>query len=130
MENELTTPGSRLKSFIEDDLKMTLNEVAPYIGLASKTVYNLTDGPTKLSVAKLKPFTDIWPLNPQWIMQGTEPRLLSPITDKNLQTLTTCEKCKEKDALIAELKNIIEHYKHIISLKPDKLNNVNKTNEG
>jgi len=129
MENELLTPGSRLKSFIEEDLKMTLNEVAPYVGLASKTVYNLTDGPTKLTVAKLKPFTDIWPVNPQWIMKGTEPRLLSSITDKDLQNITVCEKCKEKDLLIIELRNSQKLYETIIAQKDEMLKLLKKINE-
>lgn len=52
MENLPVTPGQRLKIFIENDLKTTINECASYVSLTPKTVYNYTDGVTKLTIGK------------------------------------------------------------------------------
>jgi len=122
MENLTETPGQRLKYFIENDLKTTINECASYVSLTPKTVYNYTDGTTKLTAGKLKPFTDKWPINPEWVMKAIEPRLFSSITDKHLQKVTDCVECAKKDLLIADLRSIIRHYEIVISEKNDMLN--------
>ena len=116
--NTLNTSGKRLEYFIKRLIKTSVNKFGKSIGLDdSSLIYKYIDDKPKLDPEKLKPIIDLYPeLNEEWILEGKGEPLKEEIKDNYLRTITICEKCKDKDLLITELRELLNHYKEIISL--------------
>jgi hypothetical protein len=117
--------SERLKSLITELLESP-HSFAVGIGLPSAaTIYAVINNGRPISQKLLKRIIDTYPnLNPDWIINGTLPKLLTGKMELNKNEIlnegteyynSKCHECREKDKEIEKLKSeIIDLQKQII----------------
>lgn len=129
--------SERLKALITELLE-TPNSFAIGIGLSTPaTIYAVINNGRPISQKLLKKIIDAYPnLNPEWILNGTFPKLLTSkkedgvAEERTNYEILSCKVCLEKDKEIMRLNNkLIElHEQYLECLK--ELSEQKKTASG
>lgn len=104
--------GIRLREFITS-IGKNGTQLARELNLAQASIKRTLDGDTLPSSKILIPLIKEYPsLNLYWLLLGEGEMLRE---EKDLKALELCERCKEKDLLIASLKGKVEVLKELVS---------------